>query len=146
MAEFRVIKSRKAIVVGSIGRTAGSINLLTPNGIVSTSRNFTFTITDSSGQVDGTTLTGNTTWPSVQQMGLGFLLENYNHKSNLINLLKDVLRSYGNYAVIRSSSSMLPQFNGTKWTLTQDEKSELWRILLVRSSALVGLYAIDYDR
>lgn len=146
LAEFRVIKSRKAIVVGSIGRTAGSINLLTPNGIVSTSRNFTFTITDSSGQVDGTTLTGNTTWPSVQQMGLEFLLENYNHKSNLINLLKDVLRSYGNYAVIRSSSSGLPQFNGTKWTLTQDEKSELWRILLVRSSALAGLYAIDYDR
>ena len=146
LAEFRVIKSRKAIVVGSIGRTAGSINLLTPNGIVSTSRNFTFTITDSSGQVDGTTLTGNTTWPSVQQMGLEFLLENYNHKSNLINLLKDVLRSYGNYAVIRSSSSILPQFSGTKWTLTQDEKSELWRILLVRSSAAAGLYAIDYDR
>jgi hypothetical protein len=146
LAEFRVIKSRKAIVVGSIGRTAGGINLLTPNGIVSTSRNFTFTITDSSGQVDGTTLTGNTTWPSVQQMGLEFLLENYSHKSNLINLLKDVLRSYGNYAVIRSSSSSLPQFNGTKWTLTQDEKSELWRILLVRSSALASLYAIDYDR
>lgn len=146
LAEFRVIKSRKAIVVGSIGRTAGSINLLTPNGIVSTSRNFTFTITDSSGQVDGTTLTGNTTWPSVQQMGLEFLLGNSNHKSNLINLLKDVLRSYGNYAVIRSSSSRLPQFNGTKWTLTQDEKSELWRILLVRSSAVAGLYAIDYDR
>lgn len=146
LAEFRVIKSRKAIVVGSIGRTAGSINLLTPNGIVSTSRNFTFTITDSSGQVDGTTLTGNTTWPSVQQTGLVFLLGNYNHKSNLINLLKDVLRSYGNYAVIRSSSSRLPQFNGTKWTLTQDEKSELWRILLVRSSAAADLYAIDYDR
>lgn len=146
LAEFRVIKSRKAIVVGSIGRTAGSINLLTPNGITSTSRDFTFTITDSSGQVDGTTLTGNTTWPSVQQIGLEFLLENYNHKSNLINLLKDVLRSYGNYAVIRSSSSSLPQFNGTKWTLTQDEKSELWRTLLVRSSAAAGLYAIDYDR
>ena len=145
LAEFRVIKSRKTIVVGSIGRTAGSINLLTPNGIVSTSRNFTFTITDSSGQVDGTTLTGNTTWPSVQQMGLEFLLENHGHKSNLIDLLKDVLRSYGNYAVIRSSSR-LPQFNGTKWTLTQDEKSELWRILLVRSSAVAGLYAIDYDR
>lgn len=146
LAEFRVIKSRKAIVVGSIGRTAGSINLLTPNGIASTSRNFTFTITDSSGQVDGTTLTGNTTWPSVQQIGLVFLLENYGHKSNLINLLKGVLRSYGNYAVIRSSSSSLPQFNGTKWTLTQDEKSELWRTLLVRSSAAAGLYAIDYDR
>lgn len=146
LAEFRVIKSRKAIVVDSIGRTAGSINLLTPNGTTSTSRNFTFTITDSSGQVDGTTLTGNTTWPSVQQIGLVFLLENYGHKSNLINLLKDVLRSYGNYAVIRSSSSSLPQFNGTKWTLTQDEKSELWRILLVRSSGLAGLYAIDYDR
>lgn len=146
LAEFRVIKSRKAIVVGSIGRTAGSINLLTPNGITSTSRNFTFTITDSSGQVDGTTLTGNTTWPSVQQIGLVFLLENYGHKSNLINLLKDVLRSYGNYAVIRSSSSSLPQFNGTKWTLTQDEKSELWRTLLVRSSAAAGLYSIDYDR
>lgn len=146
LAEFRVIKSRKAIVVGSIGRTAGSINLLTPNGTVGTSRDFTFTITDSSGQVDGTTLTGNTTWPSVQQMGLEFLLENYNHKSNLINLLKDVLRSYGNYAVIRSSSSRLPQFNGTKWTLTQDEKSELWRIFLVRSSAVADLYAINYDR
>lgn len=147
LAEFRVIKSRKAIVVGSIGRTAGSINLLTPNVIVvSTSRNFTFTITDSSGQVDGTTLTGNTTWPSVQQMGLEFLLENQGHKSNLIGLLKDVLRSYGNYAVIRSSSTSLPQFNGTKWTLTQDEKSELWRILLVRSSALATIYAIDYDR
>lgn len=146
LAEFRVIKSRKAIEVGSIGRTAGSIGLLTPNSIVSTSRNFTFTITDSSGQVDGTTLTGNATWPSVQQMGLEFLLENYNHKSNLINLLKDVLRSYGNYAVIRSSSSSLPQFDGTKWTLTQDEKSELWRILLVRSSAAASLYSIDYDR
>lgn len=146
LAEFRVIKSRKAIVVGNIGRTAGSINLLTPNVIVSTSRDFTFTITDSSGQVDGTTLTGDTTWPSVQQMGLEFLLEKSNHKSNLINLLKDVLRSYGNYAVIRSSSSRLPQFNGTKWTLTQDEKSELWRILLVRSSAVADLYAIDYDR
>lgn len=146
LAEFRVIKSRKAIVVGSIGRTEGSINLLTPNGITSISREFTFTITDSSGQVDGTTLTGNTTWPSVQQIGLVFLLKNSNHKSNLINLLKDVLRSYGNYAVIRSSSSSLPQFNGTKWTLTQDEKSELWRILLVRSSAVAGLYAIDYDR
>lgn len=146
LAEFRVIKSRKAIVVGSIGRTAGSINLLTSNGITSTSRNFTFTITDSSGQVDGTTLTGNTTWPSVQQIGLVFLLENYGHKSNLINLLKDVLRSYGNYAVIRSSSSSLPQFNGTKWTLTQDEKSELWRTLLVKSSVVAGLYAIDYDR
>lgn len=148
LAEFRVIKSRKAIVVGSIGRTEGSINLITPNGIgiTSTSRNFTFTITDSSGQVDGTTLTGNTTWPSVQQIGLEFLLKNSNHKSNLINLLKDVLRSYGNYAVIRSSSSSLPQFNGTKWTLTQDEKSELWRILLVRSSAAASLYAIDYDR
>lgn len=146
LAEFRVIRSRKAIVVGSIGGTEGSINLLTPNGITSTSRGFTFTITDSSGQVDGTTLTGNTTWPSVQQMGLVFLLKDSNHKSNLINLLKDVLRSYGNYAVIRSSSSSLPQFNGTKWTLTQDEKSELWRILLVRSSALASLYAIDYDR
>lgn len=146
LAEFRVIKSRKAIVVGSIGRTEGSINLITPNGITSISREFTFTITDSSGQVDGTTLTGNTTWPSVQQIGLEFLLKNSNHKSNLINLLKDVLRSYGNYAVIRSSSSSLPQFNGTKWTLTQDEKSELWRILLVRSSAVAGLYAIDYDR
>lgn len=146
LAEFRVIKSRKAIVVGNIGRTVGGISLLTPNGIVSTSRNFTFTITDSSGQVDGTTLTGNTTWPSVQQFGLDFLLENHSHKSNLINLLKDVLRSYGNYAVIRSSSSTLPQFNGTKWTLTQDEKSELWRILLVRSSAAASLYAIDYDR
>jgi hypothetical protein len=146
LAEFRVIKSRKAIVVGSIGRTEGSINLITPNGITSISRKFTFTITDSSGQVDGTTLTGNTTWPSVQQIGLEFLLKNSNHKSNLINLLKDVLRSYGNYAVIRSSSSSLPQFNGTKWTLTQDEKSELWRILLVRSSAVAGLYAIDYDR
>lgn len=150
LAEFRVIKSRKAIVVGNIGRTAGSINLLTPNSIVSTSRNFTFTITDSSGQVDGTTLTGNVTWPSVQQMGsqmgLEFLLENHGHKSNLIDLLKDVLRSYGNYAVIRSSSSSLPQFNGTKWTLTQDEKSELWRILLVRSSAVATLYVIDYDR
>lgn len=146
LAEFRVIKSRKAIVVGSIGRTEGSINLITPNGITSISREFTFTITDSSGQVDGTTLTGNTTWPSVQQIGLEFLLKNSNHKSNLINLLKDVLRSYGNYAVIRSSSSSLPQFSGTKWTLTQDEKSELWRILLVRSSAVAGLYAIDYDR
>lgn len=146
LAEFRVMKSRKAIVVGSIGRTAGSINLLTPDSIASTSRNFTFTITDSSGQVDGTTLTGDITWPSVQHGGLEFLLENYNHKSNLINLLKDVLRSYGNYAVIRSSSSSLPQFNGTKWTLTQDEKSELWRILLVRSSVAAGLYAIDYDR
>lgn len=146
LAEFRVIKSRKTIVVGNIGRTAGSINLLTPNSIVSASRNFTFTITDSSGQVDGTTLAGNTTWPSVQQMGLEFLLENHGHKSNLMDLLKDVLRSYGNYAVIRSSSSSLPQFNGTKWTLTQDEKSELWRILLVRSSVLAGLYAIDYDR
>lgn len=147
LAEFRVIRSRKAIVVGSIGRTVGSINLLTPNGIVtSSSRRFTFTITDSSGQVDGTTLTGDTTWPSVQQGGLVFLLENSNHKSNLINLLKDVLRSYGNYAVIRSSSSSLPQFNGTKWTLTQDEKSELWRILLVRLSAAASLYAIDYDR
>lgn len=146
LAEFRVIKSRKAIVVGSIGRTAGSITLLTPNGIASTSRNFTFTITDSSGQVDGTTLTVNTTWPSVQQIGLVFLLENYGHKSNLINLLKDVLRSYGNYAVIRSSSSSLPQFNGTKWTLTQDEKSELWRTLLVKSSVAAGLYSIDYDR
>ena len=146
LAEFRVIKSRKAIVVGSIGRTEGSINLITPNGITSISGIFTFTITDSSGQVDGTTLTGNTTWPSVQQMGLEFLLKNSNHKSNLINLLKDVLRSYGNYAVIRSSSSSLPQFNGTKWTLTQDEKSELWRILLVRSSAAASLYAIDYDR
>lgn len=146
LAEFRVTKSRKAIVVGSIGRTEGSINLITPNGITSTSRNFTFTITDSSGQVDGTTLIGNTTWPSVQQIGLEFLLKNSNHKSNLINLLKDVLRSYGNYAVIRSSSSSLPQFNGTKWTLTQDEKSELWRILLVRSSVAAGLYAIDYDR
>lgn len=146
LAEFRVIRSRKAIVVGSIGRTAGNIDLLTPNGITSTSRRFTFTITDSSGQVDGTTLTGDTTWPSVQQTGLVFLLENYNHKSNLINLLEDVLRSYGNYAVIRSSSSSLPQFNGTKWTLTQDEKSELWRTLLVKSSAEVSLYAIDYDR
>lgn len=146
LAEFRVIKSRKAIVVGNIGRTVGGISLLTPNGIVSTSRNFTFTITDSSGQVDGTTLTGNTTWPSVQQFGLDFLLENHSHKSNLINLLKDVLRSYGNYAVIRSSSSTLPQFNGTKWTLTQDEKSELWRILLVRSSVAASLYAIDHDR
>jgi hypothetical protein len=146
LAEFRVIKSRKAIVVGSIGRTEGSINLITPNGITSISRKFTFTITDSSGQVDGTTLTGDTTWPSVQQIGLEFLLKDSNHKSNLINLLKDVLRSYGNYAVIRSSSSSLPQFNGTKWTLTQDEKSELWRILLVRSSALASLYAIDYDR
>jgi hypothetical protein len=146
LAEFRVIKSRKAIVVDSIGRTEGIISLITPNGITSTSRKFTFTITDSSGQVDGTTLTGNTTWPSVQQMGLEFLLKNSNHKSNLINLLKDVLRSYGNYAVIRSSSSSLPQFDGTKWTLTQDEKSELWRILLVRSSAVAGLYAIDYDR
>jgi hypothetical protein len=145
LAEFRVIKSRKAIVVGSIGRTEGSINLITPNGITSISGIFTFTITDSSGQVDGTTLTGNTTWPSVQQMGLEFLLKNSNHKSNLINLLKDVLRSYGNYAVIRSSSSSLPQFNGTKWTLTQDEKSELWRILLVRSSAGVG-FDIVYDR
>lgn len=147
LAEFRVIKSRKAIVVGSIGRTEGSINLITPNGgITSINRKFTFTITDSSGQVDGTTLTGDTTWPSVQQIGLEFLLKNSNHKSNLINLLKDVLRSYGNYAVISSSSSSLPQFNGTKWTLTQDEKSELWRILLVRSSAAAGLYAIDYDR
>jgi len=147
LAEFRVIKSRKAIVVGSIGRTEGNINLLTPNVIiVDISRKFTFTITDSSGQVDGTTLTGNTTWPSVQQIGLVFLLKNSNHKSNLINLLKDVLRSYGNYAVIRSSSSSLPQFNGTKWTLTQDEKSELWRTLLVRSSAVADLYAIDYDR
>ena len=145
LAEFRVIKSRKAIVVGSIGRTEGSINLITPNGITSISIGFTFTITDSSGQVDGTTLTGDTTWPSVQQMGLEFLLKNSNHKSNLINLLKDVLRSYGNYAVIRSSSSSLPQFNGTKWTLTQDEKSELWRILLVRSSVGVG-FGIDYDR
>lgn len=145
LAEFRVIKSRKAIVVGSIGRTAGSIHLLTPNGTVSTSRNFTFTITDSSGQVDGTTLRVDTTWPSVQQFGLEFLLENYNHKSNLIKLLKDVLRSYGNYAVIRSSSSSLPQFNGTKWTLTQDEKSELWRILLIRSSVNAG-FSIDYDR
>ena len=146
LAEFRVIKSRKAIVVGSIGRTAGSINLLTPNGSVSTSRNFTFTITDSSGQVDSTTLTGNTTWPSVGNMGLEFLLSNYSHKSNLINLLKNVLGSYGNYVVIKSSSSTLPQFNGTRWTLTQDEKSELWRTLLVRSSAVAGLYAIDYDR
>jgi hypothetical protein len=146
LAKFRVIKSRKAIVVGSIGRTEGSINLITPNGITSISRKFTFTITDSSGQVDGTTLTGNTTWPSVQQIGLEFLLKDSNHKSNLINLLKDVLRSYGNYAVIRSSSSSLPQFSGTKWTLTQDEKSELWRILLVRSSVAAGLYAIDYDR
>lgn len=146
LAEFRVIKSRKAIVVGSIGGTAGSISLLTPNGITSNSRNFTFTITDSSGQVDGTTLTGDTTWPSVQQIGLEFLLEKHGHKSNLINLLKDVLRSYGNYAVIRSSSSSLPQFNGTKWTLTQDEKSELWRTLLVRSSAAASLYSIDYDR
>lgn len=147
LAEFRVIKSRKAIVVDNIGRTAGSISLLTPDAPVSTaSRNFTFTITDSSGQVDGTTLTGNTTWPSVQFMGLEFLLENYSHKSNLMNLLKDVLRSYGNYAVITSSSSSLPQFSGTKWTLTQDEKSELWRILLVVSSAAMGLYAIDYDR
>lgn len=146
LAEFRVIKSRKAIVVDNIGRTGGSISLMTPNSIISTSRNFTFTITDSSGQVDGTTLTGDVTWPSVQQIGLEFLLENSSHKSNLINLLKDVLRSYGNYAVIRSSSSSLPQFNGTKWTLTQDEKSELWRILLVRSSVLAGLYAIDYDR
>ena len=145
LAEFRVIKSRKAIVVGSIGRTAGSIHLLTPDGTVSTSRNFTFTITDSSGQVDGTTLRVDTTWPSVQQSGLEFLLENYNHKSNLIKLLKDVLRSYGNYAVIRSSSSSLPQFNGTKWTLTQDEKSELWRTLLIRSSANADS-AIDYDR
>lgn len=145
LAEFRVIKSRKAIVVGSIGRTEGSILLLTPNGTVSTSRNFTFTITDSSGQVDGTTLRVDTTWPSVQQSGLEFLLKNYNHKSNLIKLLKDVLRSYGNYAVIRSSSSSLPQFNGTKWTLTQDEKSELWRILLIRSSANAGS-SIDYDR
>jgi hypothetical protein len=145
LAEFRVIKSRKAIVVGSIGRTEGSINLITPNGITSTSRKFTFTITDSSGQVDGTTLTGNTTWPSVQQTGLEFLLKNSDHKSNLINLLKDVLRSYGNYAVIRSSSSSLPQFSGTKWTLTQDEKSELWRTLLVRSSAGVG-FGIAYDR
>ena len=145
LAEFRVIKSRKAIVVGSIGRTEGSINLITPNGITSISRMFTFTITDSSGQVDGTTLTGDTTWPSVQQTGLEFLLKNSNHKSNLINLLKDVLRSYGNYAVIRSSSSSLPQFNGTKWTLTQDEKSELWRILLVRSSVGVG-FGIAYDR
>lgn len=144
LAEFRVIKSRKAIVVGSIGRTEGSINLRTPNGITSISRIFTFTITDSSGQVDGTTLTGNTTWPSVQPMGLEFLLKNSDHKSNLINLLKDVLRSYGNYAVIRSSSSSLPQFSGTKWTLTQDEKSELWRILLVRSSAGVG-FDIVYD-
>lgn len=145
LAEFRVIKSRKAIVVGSIGRTEGSINLLTPKG--SSIRGiFTFTITDSSGQVDGTTLTGNTTWPSVQQMGLVFLLKNSNHKSNLINLLKDVLRSYGNYAVITGSSSSLPQFHGTKWTLTQDEKSELWRILLVRSSVAASLYAIDYDR
>lgn len=146
LAEFRVIKSRKAIVVGSIGRTEGSIILITPDGITSTSRRFTFTITDSSGQVDGTTLTGDTTWPSVQQIGLEFLLKNSNHKSNLINLLKDVLRSYGNYAVIRSSSSSLPQFNGTKWTLTQDEKSELWRTLLVRSSAVASLYGIDYDR
>lgn len=146
LAEFRVIKSRKAIVVDSIGRTSGIITLLTPNAPVSTSRNFTFTITDSSGQVDGTTLTVNTTWPSVQFMGLEFLLEKYSHKSNLINLLKDVLRSYGNYAVITSRSSSLPQFNGTKWTLTQDEKSELWRILLVVSSAEAGLYSIDYDR
>src|SRR5699024_10195933 len=105
----------------------------------------TFTITDSSGQVDGTTLRVDTTWPSVQQFGLEFLLKNYNHKSNLIKLLKDVLRSYGNYAVIRSSSSSLPQFNGTKWTLTQDEKSELWRILLIRSSVDAG-FPIDYDR
>lgn len=146
LAEFRVIKSRKAIVVGSIGITAGSIHLLTPNGTVSTSRNFTFTITDSSGQVDGTTLRVDTTWPSVQQFGLEFLLKNDNHKSNLIKLLKDVLRSYGNYAVIRSSSSSLPQFNGTKWTLTQDEKSELWRILLIRSSVDAGFPPIDYDR
>lgn len=145
LAEFRVKKSRKAIAVGSIGRTAGSIHLLTPNGTVSTSRNFTFTITDSSGQVDGTTLRGDTTWPSVQQFGLEFLLENYRHKSNLIKLLKDVLRSYGNYAVIRSSSSSLTQFNGTKWTLTQDEKSESWRILLIRSSADAS-FPIDYDR
>lgn len=145
LAEFRVIKSRKAIVVDSIGRTAGIIYLLTPNGTVSTSRNFTFTITDSSGQVDGTTLRVDTTWPSVQPFGLEFLLKNYNHKSNLIKLLKDVLRSYGNYAVIRSSSSSLPQFNGTKWTLTQDEKSELWRILLIRSSVDAGS-SIDYDR
>lgn len=145
LAEFRVIKSRKAIVVGSIGRTAGSIHLLTPNGTVSTSRNFTFTITDSSGQVDGTTLRVDTTWPSVQPFGLEFLLKDSNHKSNLIKLLKDVLRSYGNYAVIRSSSSSLPQFNGTKWTLTQDEKSELWRILLIRSSVDAG-FPIDYDR
>lgn len=144
LAEFRVKKSRKAIAVDSIGRTAGSMCLLTPNGTVSTSRNFTFTITDSSGQVDGTTLRGDTTWPSVQQFGLDFLLENYKHKSNLIKLLEDVLRSYGNYAVIRSSSSSLIQFNGTKWTLTQDEKSELWRILLIRSSANIG-FSIDYD-
>lgn len=146
LAKFRVIKSRKAIVVSSIGRTEGAITLITPNGITGINGEFTFTITDSSGQVDGTTLTGNTTWPSVEQTGLRFLLKNSNHKSNLINLLKDVLRSYGNYAVIRSSSSSLPQFNGTKWTLTQDEKSELWRILLVRSSALASLYAIHYDR
>lgn len=144
LAEFRVKKSRKAIAVDSIGRTAGRIYLLTPNGTVGTSRNFTFTITDSSGQVDGTTLRGDTTWPSVQQFGLEFLLENYKHKSNLIKLLEDVLRSYGNYAVIRSSSSSLIQFNGTKWTLTQDEKSELWRILLIRSSDDVG-FSIDYD-
>lgn len=146
LAEFRVMRSRKAIVVGSIGGTAGSINLLTPDGTVSTIGTFAFTITDSSGQVDGTTLRGDTTWPRVQRMGLVFLLENSDHKSNLMNLLKDVLRSYGNYAVIKSSSTSLPQFNGTKWTLTQDEKSELWRTLLVVSSAEASLYAIDYDR
>lgn len=144
LAEFRVIKSRKAIMVGNIGITAGSIYLLTPNG-VGTSRNFTFTITDSSGQVDGTTLIGDVTWPMVQQRGLEFLLKNSSHKSKLMDLLKDVLRSYGNYAVIRSSSSTLPQFNGTKWTLTQDEKSELWRILLIRASVNVS-FSIDYDR
>lgn len=144
--EFEQIKTRQIINASSIRRTGGNVVLETKTGTAGTSSaGANFYINDSSVQTPNTQATADSTWPSLTATNLPFDMSNSNHKTALMSIFTNVLKSYGEYVTVNSIHPRVTQLNNVNWTLTQEEKSDLWRKLLVASSAIVSFALIEHD-
>lgn len=144
--KFRQVKTRALINASNVRRTGGSCVLETKTGTFQvSSAGANFYINDSSGQTSNIQVTATSSWPTVGTTNMAFDMSNSNHVTALMSIFTNVLKSYGNYVTVNSQHTLGLQLNNVNWTLTQEEKSDLWRNLRVNSSVLQSFAFISRD-
>lgn len=144
--KFRQVKTRALINASNVRRTGGSCVLETKTGSFQvSSAGANFYINDSSGQTSNIQVTATSSWPTVGTTNMAFDMSNSNHVTALMSIFTNVLKSYGNYVTVNSQHTLGLQLNNVNWTLTQEEKSNLWRNLRVNSSVLESFAFISRD-